>query len=217
LDGSIACGSSMMPQKKNPDVFELLRGKSAGAVGDLMALITLLKGMPTGYMRDRQEDKLPLFSADERLALCLKTLGTGLAGIRLRPERTLPGVKEGFTQATDLAERLVARGVPFRDAYKAVGALVRLCVDASRPLASITLEEARQHHGSFEADDLRALDPAVAADAKGSAGGTGSGPLEAQLRQLRQAAEAGAAFAQRVPTVDRLLATLASAPLQGRA
>ena len=213
LDGSIACGSSMMPQKKNPDVFELLRGKSTGALGDLVSLASLVKGLPVGYMRDLQEDKESIFSADDRLTACLPMLGRGLEGVKLRPERAVEGTLPGFTQATDLAERLVARGLPFRQAYKAVGALVRLCVDANRALSSITLAEAQAQSKVFQQDDLRILDPAKAIAAKASFGGTGPQSLLDQLVILRGCAEAGRAAAHYVPTVDKLLGTLKGASL----
>jgi argininosuccinate lyase len=213
LDGSIACGSSMMPQKKNPDVFELLRGKSSGAVGDLFALLTLVKGLPVGYMRDLQEDKAAVFATDDRLGQCLAALKTGLAGLTLRPERAREGTLPGFTQATDLAERLVSAGAPFRRAYRAVGALVRKCIEERRPLASLTLAEAQTLAPEFTEGDLRLLDPERAVDAKESAGGTGPQSLERQLAYLSACAVAGRSASHYVPTAESLIRELSFAPL----
>ncbi len=128
LDGAIAAGSSMMPQKKNPDVFELVRGKGARAVGNVVALLTLMKGLASGYNRDQQEDRLPLLEAGPLARGCANVVTLALPHVKFDAARGRRALDEGFTQATDLAEALVRRGVPFREAYRAVGALVAAAV-----------------------------------------------------------------------------------------
>ena len=129
LDGSVAAGSSMMPQKKNPDVFELVRGKSARGVGNVVAMLTLVKGLASGYNRDQQEDRLPLMEAAPLALGCVDVVERSLPHVAFDGVRGLDALEPGFTQATDLAEALVRRGVPFREAYKAVGKLVALALD----------------------------------------------------------------------------------------
>src|SRR5205807_2581663 len=124
LDDEIATGSSMMPQKKNPDVFELIRGKSGRAVGNLTALFVTLKGLPGGYNRDLQEDRQPLLETGPLLRSVLEMLQLGLARLRFDAQRGLQALLSDYTQATDVAEALAMKGVPFRTAYKLTGQLV---------------------------------------------------------------------------------------------
>ena len=169
LDGAIAAGSSMMPQKKNPDVFELVRGKSARAIGNVVALLTLMKGLASGYNRDQQEDRLPLLEAGPLARGCSRVCALALGHIEFDPQRGRLALNEGFTQATDLAEALVKRGVPFRDAYKAVGALVSMAVGEGVSLRSVDAARAQAIHPALDLDSLRVLDPATAVAAKESA------------------------------------------------
>ena len=176
LDGAISAGSSMMPQKKNPDVFELVRGKSARALGNVVALLTLMKGLASGYNRDQQEDRLPLFEAGPLAFGCARALSLALPHVTFDAERGAAALAGGFTQATDLAEALVRRGVPFREAYKAVGKLVALAVEDRVALRAVDPVRARAIHPSMDADALRALEPAAAVDAKESLGEPGREP-----------------------------------------
>jgi argininosuccinate lyase len=188
LDGAIAAGSSMMPQKKNPDVFELVRGKSARAVGNVVSLLTLMKGLASGYNRDQQEDRLPLLEAGPLARGCTRVVSLAIEHVEFDGARGKRALDEGFTQATDLAEALVRRGFPFREAYKAVGALVALAVREGIPLRGIDPATAREIHPGFDAESLRALEPAAAVAAKESLGGTGPRSVDAQIAWLRDRA-----------------------------
>jgi argininosuccinate lyase len=201
LDGSIAGGSSMMPQKKNPDLFELVRAHAGRAIGDLTALLAVVKGLPSGYMRDLQETQPPFFAATDRSRECLAMLKVGLPAVRLRPERGLQALSSGFLQATDLAERAVARGMAFRDAYRAVGSLVRARLDAGASLAGVDPAQIRKYLPGLTDEDLAILDPKIAADAKESMGGTGRAAVANQVMTLRGEA---ARARQRAATVPRL-------------
>jgi argininosuccinate lyase len=209
LDGEIAAGSSMMPQKKNADVFELARGKAAGAAGDVAAMLGLVRGLPSGYNRDQQEDRGPLLAAPKRAGDALELLSLALPHVHFDGARGLAMLGEGFTQATDLAEALVRKGVPFREAYAAVGALVRRALDEGRALSAVSAEVARSVHSAIDSDALAALDPARAAAAKESPGGTGPRAVAAQRRALGERAARLAAAAERVPSLDALAAAIA--------
>ena len=182
----------MMPQKKNPDVFELVRGKAAGAVGDLVALLTLVKGLPSGYNRDQQEDRRALLAAGPRAQGAIRALTLALPHVTFDPERGRAALADGSTQATDLAEALVVRGVPFREAYKSVGALVRAASDAGLPLTRFCedIARARAVAPRIDAEALAVLDPERAARAKESPGGTGPRAVAAQIEALRARADA---------------------------
>jgi argininosuccinate lyase len=214
LDGEISAGSSMMPQKKNPDVFELVRGKSARSIGNVLALLTLMKGLPSGYNRDQQEDRLPLLEGGPLARGCAKVIATALPHVRFDVERGRRALEEGFTQATDLAEALVRRGIPFREAYKAVGALVAVAVEAGVPLRAVEPSRARAIHTALDAEALAALDPTTAIAAKESAGGTGPRAVESQIAWLRERAEALFAKATAHGSLDALAERVFAEPLE---
>jgi argininosuccinate lyase len=206
----------MMPQKKNPDVFELVRGKSARSVGNVVALLALMKGLASGYNRDQQEDRLPLLEAGPLALGCARVVELALPHVTFDKERGLRALDDGFTQATDLAEALVRRGAPFREAYKAVGRLVALAVDDGVPLKAIPAAKAHAIHAMLDAHALAALDPRTAVAAKESAGGTGPLAVEAQLGWLRlRAAELGAA-AGKHGSLDALAQRVFAEPLEGK-
>jgi argininosuccinate lyase len=213
LDGAIAAGSSMMPQKKNPDVFELVRGKSAHAVANVTHLLMLVKGLASGYNRDQQEDRRALLSSPPLVLGALDAVARSLPHVHFDRARGLASVADGFTQATDLAEALVQRGVPFREAYKAVGSLVRQAVDAGTPLRALTLEQARAAHAGFDAEALAVLDPARAVAAKESLGGTGPASIARQIEALRSELTALAARADAVPSLDHIARAIAQETL----
>jgi argininosuccinate lyase len=215
LDGAIAAGSSMMPQKKNPDVFELVRGKGARAVGNVVALLSLMKGLASGYNRDQQEDRLALLEAGPLARGCVRVVALALPHVSFDAERGKRALEEGFTQATDLAEALVRRGVPFRDAYKAVGSLVALAVERGVALRSIDPGQAARIHASFDAETLRALDPAAAVAAKESPGGTGPRSVDAQIEWLRARAAMLSAKASAHGTLEALAERVFAEPLEG--
>ncbi|HEY5241581.1 MAG TPA: argininosuccinate lyase [Polyangiaceae bacterium] len=213
LDGVIAAGSSMMPQKKNPDVFELVRGKSARSVGHVVSLLALMKGLASGYNRDQQEDRLPLLEAAPLALGCARVVELALPHVTFDRERGLHALDQGFTQATDLAEALVRRGVPFREAYKAVGRLVALAVDEGVPLRAIDAAKARTFHALLDEQTLQALDPKAAVAAKESAGGTGPLAVEAGLGWLRQRAAELGAVAGKHGSLDALAQRVFAEPL----
>jgi argininosuccinate lyase len=213
LDGQIACGSSMMPQKKNPDVFELLRGKSGAAVGNLMTLLTLVKGLPGGYNRDLQEDRGPLLSSGPLARNVLDMLTLALGRVTFNREKCWAAIAGDYTQATDLAEALVIAGHPFRSAYQAVGSLVRKCQERSLPLAQVTLELAQSVDARFTPEVLLAADPKGSVARKESAGGTGPKAVAAQLTALEGHTERARALARSVPRLAGLFDTLKEASL----
>src|SRR5207249_3923441 len=151
LSDALSTGSSMMPQKKNPDPLELVRGKSGRAIGHLVGLLTTIKGLPTGYNKDLQEDKEAVFGAEETLASCLAAVRSVLAGLTLNRARAAAAAS-GLLLATDVADYLVGRGVPFRRAHEIVGALVRTLVADGRDFGSLSLAEWRAASDRFEPD-----------------------------------------------------------------
>ncbi|GAC1352133.1 MAG: argininosuccinate lyase [Polyangiales bacterium] len=213
LDGRIAGGSSMMPQKKNPDVFELVRGQSARGVGNVMALLTLVKGLPTGYNRDLQEDRRPILDTAPLVRGALTAISQSLPHLRFDRERGRNALADGSTQATDLAEALVRRGIPFREAYKAVGALVNHAASKGIALNAIEPRDAAAIHPSFDKDILRALDAKTAMEAKESPGGTGPQAVTEQIERLRAEAERLGAIAANTETLETLAARIQSEPL----
>lgn len=204
LDGEIACGSSMMPQKRNPDVFELVRGKSGRAVGNLVNLLVTVKGLPAGYNRDLQEDRAPLLETGPLVRSVLSILELALPRVKFDAARTRSAVEGDAMQATDIAEALVRTGMPFRTAYKATGALVRKCQEAGVPLAKVTMELAREVDPAFTPEVLRAADPFNAVAAKKSAGGTAPEAVMAQVAALREAGDKAMRDAQSVPRLADL-------------
>jgi len=164
LDDAYATGSSIMPQKKNPDLAELIRGKSGRVFGDLMGLLSMMKGLPLAYNKDMQEDKEAIFDAVDTVKLCIGAATPMIATMRLKPENMRRAAAEGFINATDCADYLVGRGLPFRDAYKAVGQLVALCIKENHTLETLPLERYKQASALFEEDIYAfvALDACVA-------------------------------------------------------
>jgi argininosuccinate lyase len=211
LAGEIACGSSMMPQKRNPDVFELIRGKSGRAIGNLTGLLTTVKGLPGGYNRDLQEDRAAILETGPLLRGVLGALRIAIPKVTINREKTWAAIAGGYTQATDLAEAMVKKGVPFRTAYRAVGALVRRCQEQGLPLSSATLAMAKEIDPRLDADVLAAADPKAAVARKESAGGTGPKAVKQQIAFVQQAAKNALAVAERVPRLSDLFASLRNA------
>ena len=152
LDDSFSTGSSMMPQKKNPDVAELIRGKSGRVFGDLQALLVMLKGLPLAYNKDMQEDKEALFDAVDTVKKCLLTFRPMIATMRVRSDKMSQAARGGFTNATDLADYLVSRGVPFRQAHEIVGRAVLTCVERGIALDQLSLEKMQSFSPLVEED-----------------------------------------------------------------
>ena len=186
LTDRCATGSSLMPQKKNPDVPELVRGKTGRVFGHLQGLLTMIKGLPLAYNKDFQEDKEALFDVVRTSLDCLEAMAILLEeGIRFRPERLEQAVASDFSNATDVADYLVAREVPFREAYQLVGRLVKLCLEEGILLRDLPLNRWQQLHPGFEQDIYDAIAPRQVVAARLSEGGTGFAQVEKQLQRWR--------------------------------
>jgi argininosuccinate lyase len=182
LPDAFSTGSSMMPQKKNPDVAELVRGRTGRIYGDLVALLTTMKGLPLAYNRDMQEDKAPVFDAVDTLATSLQVLAAMVPRLRVRADRMRAAADAGYTLATELADYLAGRGIPFREAHGVVGAIVRKAIADGRSLSSLTLEELRDFSPAFRADVLTWLTPESAVARRRATGGTAPGNVRRRLR-----------------------------------
>lgn len=213
LGGEIACGSSMMPQKRNPDLFELVRAKSASAIGDLTHLLVLTKGLPGGYNRDLQDDRRPLLELGPLCLDSLRALQFGLAHVEFDRERCLSGLRIGYTQATDVAEALAERGVPFRTAYKAVGALVRRCQEDGTALSSVSAETAQKIHLLLDEELLKAATAEGSVARKRNLGGTSPAEVDRQIAALRSGAEEARRLGATIPSLASLFEALRTASL----
>ncbi len=185
LSDALSTGSSMMPQKKNPDPLELVRGKSGRAIGHLVGMLTTIKGLPTGYNKDLQEDKEAVFGAEETLAGCLAVVWSVVGGLTLNRARAASAAS-GLLLATDVADYLVGRGVPFRRAHEIVGALVRTLVADGRDFGSLSLAEWRAASDRFEADVVDRVTPGVSVAAKRTPQSTAPAAVEARLAEVRR-------------------------------
>jgi argininosuccinate lyase len=213
IGDAIAAGSSMMPQKKNPDVFELVRGKAARGVGNLSAMLTLVKGLPTGYARDLQDDRQPVLDTGPLVRGAVRAVRASIGHLAFDAERCLRAVSDGSTQATDVAEALVRKGVPFREAYKATGQLVHLAQQQGVDLAKLPLADALAAHAAFDADVLAVLDPRVAVRAKKSAGGTAPERVDQQIGALHAAAHDLGYKVGKVPLLEGIRAGIEAVAL----
>ena len=172
ISDAFATGSSIMPQKKNPDVAELIRGKTGRVYGNLFALLTLMKGLPMTYNRDLQEDKEPLFDTVDTVAGCLEIFAGMIKHLRFNRARMQEEAARGFSTATDVADYLVMRGIPFRESHGIVGRLVAYCTEKSKGLSDLTLEEFRQFYQGFAEDVYKYLPVENAVNARKTIGGT---------------------------------------------
>ena len=186
LPDAFCTGSSLMPQKKNPDSCELLRGKSARLQGNLQALLTLVKGLPLTYNRDLQEDKPPVFDSLDQVLLCFEVLAGVVADLKVNAARCAAAVADPALLATDLAEYLVGRGVPFREAHHAVGAVVRMAEAGSTGLDRLTLEKVQSVHAAFGADWAGVFDLRRAMKARSGVGMPGPEQVRRQLARWRR-------------------------------
>lgn len=180
-------GSSIMPQKKNPDIPELVRGKTGRVFGHLQALLTLMKGLPLAYNKDLQEDKEAIFDGVQTVQGCLEAMTILLSeGLEFQTARLNSAVEEDFSNATDVADYLAAQGVPFREAYNLVGKVVKTSLAAGKLLKDLTLEEWQALHPNFEADIYEAIAPQQVVAARNSAGGTGFEQVRAAIATMKQ-------------------------------
>ncbi len=158
LDDRFSTGSSIMPQKKNPDITELVRGKTGRVIGDLNTLLIMLKGLPLAYNKDMQEDKEAIFDAVDTVKVCLSTVIPMVESMKVKPENMLSAAKGGFINATDCADYLVKKGMAFRDAYKIVGELVAHCIDNKTTLDALSLSDYKEKSELFGEDIFDAID-----------------------------------------------------------
>ena len=185
LDDAFTTGSSIMPQKKNPDVTELIRGKTGRVYGDLNTLLVMMKGIPLAYDKDMQEDKEAVFDAVDTLELCLKTITPMLATMTPLPANMRRAAAKGFINATDCADYLTKKGMPFRDAYKCTGTMVGACIRADKTLEELTLDEFKQYSDLFEADIYDAIDLTHCCEGRTSYGGPTQASVLKQIADVK--------------------------------
>ena len=173
-----------MPQKKNPDVCELVRGKTGRVYGSLFTLLTALKGLPLAYNKDMQEDKEAVFDAIDTVKQCLRVLTPMFATMELRKDNMERAALKGFINATDCADYLTKKGMPFRDAYKTVGRLVGECVKRDCALSDLTLPELRAHSELFEADVYEAIDLKTCVRGRKAPGGPAPEEVSRQIAAI---------------------------------
>ena len=186
LSDAYTTGSSIMPQKKNPDMAELCRGKTGRVYGDLMALLTTLKGLPLAYNKDMQEDKEAVFDAVETVIMCLKVFAPMLATMKSRPDNMKKAAQGGFINATDLADYLVKKGMPFRSAYKISGQLVAKCIQEGTVLEALPLSTYKEFSELFENDLYNDIDLLTCVEKRISQGGTSVASVEQQMAFVKE-------------------------------
>lgn len=185
LDDSYTTGSSIMPQKKNSDMAELIRGKTGRVYGDLMALLTALKGLPLAYNKDMQEDKEAIFDAIDTVKKCLLIMAPMIKTMRTKPENMYKAAGEGFINATDLADYLVRRGQPFRTAYKTTGQIVAYCIEKNVVLDDLSIEEYKKFDSLFEDDLYKEISLENCVQKRISKGGTGKESILEQIAYIK--------------------------------
>lgn len=186
LDDAFATGSSIMPQKKNPDVTELIRGKTGRVNGNLVTLLTMMKGLPLAYNKDMQEDKEAIFDTIDNVKLCVKTFIPMLSTMRVIPENMRNAAAKGFINATDCADYLVKKGMPFRDAYKITGTLVALCIEKGLTLETLPIEEYKKMTELFSEDVYQAISLDTCVRERKSYGGPAPDVVAVQIENARK-------------------------------
>lgn len=186
LSDAFTTGSSIMPQKKNPDMAELVRGKTGRVYGDLMALLTTLKGLPLAYNKDMQEDKESVFDAVDTVKMCLQVFAPMIETLKANTANMRLAAQKGFINATDLADYLVKKGLPFRTAYKISGQLVALCIQNNTVLEDLPLETYRQFSDLFDQELYTAIDLMVCVEKRISEGGTSVASVQKQINYVRE-------------------------------
>lgn len=186
LDDAFSTGSSIMPQKKNPDIAELVRGKSGRVFGDLTTLLTVMKGIALAYNKDMQEDKEAVFDAVDTVKMCLKVFAPMLSTMTVKPETMKKAAQGGFINATDLADYLVKKGMPFRSAYKISGQIVARCIADGCVLETLPLETYRSYSELFDNDLYHDIDLTVCVEKRISEGGTSAASVDAQIAYVKE-------------------------------
>ena len=185
LDDAFATGSSIMPQKKNPDITELIRGKTGRVYGDLMAMLTVMKGTPLAYNKDMQEDKEAIFDALDTVNLCITTLNPLVKTMTVLKDNMKKAAAKGFINATDCADYLVEKGIPFRDAYKITGSLVKYCIKNDTTLENLKLEEFKEYSDKFEEDVYEAIDLSNCVNKRNVVGGPATEQVMKQIERVK--------------------------------
>lgn len=186
IPDAYSTGSSIMPQKKNPDIPELVRGKTGRVYGHLMGVLTMLKGIPLAYDKDLQEDKEPFFDAQTTMESCLSIYTALVSKLTFNVNKMYDAAGEGYATATDVADYLAKRGVPFRDAHAVTGKIVRYCIEHQKTLPALTLEEFRAVSPVFEADILQAVTTRASAEGRNSVGGSSTEAAKAGILSLKR-------------------------------
>lgn len=189
LDDAFATGSSIMPQKKNPDITELIRGKTGRVYGHLMAMLTVMKGTPLAYNKDMQEDKEGIFDALDTVNLCITTLNPLVKTMTVNKENMKKAAAKGFINATDCADYLTARGIPFRDAYKITGSLVKYCIKNDTTLENLKIEEYKEYSNEFEDDIYDAIDLINCVNRRNVIGGPSAKQVMLQINKVKEKLE----------------------------
>ena len=184
IDDAFATGSSIMPQKKNPDMAELIRGKTGRVYGDLMALLTAMKGLPLAYNKDMQEDKEPVFDAFDTLNDCLKVFTGMLDTLKFKTEKMARSAKTGYMNATDCADYLVKKGLPFRECHAVIGKLVLDCIEKGCAIEDLSIDELKQYSPLFEEDLYEKISPEACIASKISEGSTSFESVKKQLEKI---------------------------------
>ncbi|MDP2689417.1 MAG: argininosuccinate lyase [Deltaproteobacteria bacterium] len=191
LSDAFSTGSSIMPQKKNPDIAELARGKTGRVYGNLVALLTVMKGLPLAYNKDMQEDKEPLFDTIDTMKAVLRVFGPMLKAMKVKKEAMERATKEGFLNATDAADYLVAKGLPFREAHHAAGKAVAYCIKEGRTLEELNIEEWKDINPLFGPDIRKAVSIRNSLDTRKVHGGTAPATVKRRLRAVKKELEKG--------------------------
>lgn len=186
LDDAFSTGSSIMPQKKNPDITELVRGKTGRVYGDLMTLLTMMKGLPLAYNKDMQEDKEAVFDAIDTAKICLVTVIPMVRTMKVLPENMRKAAAKGFINATDCADYLTKKGVAFRDAYKITGQLVALCIQKNTILEELPLEDYRALSEVFEEDIYQAINLNTCVNGRNVPGGPAPQAVQAHIKDVEK-------------------------------
>ncbi len=185
LSDGYTTGSSIMPQKRNPDMAELVRGKSGRVFGDLMGILTVFKGLPLSYNKDMQEDKEGVFDAVDTVEMCLKIFKGMIRTMKANRENMASAAKEGFLNATDLADYLVSKGMPFRSAYKICGEITARCIEEGKTLEDLDINVYKGYSPLFDEDLYGVIDIKACAERRTSYGGTSVGSVELQIKKVR--------------------------------
>ena len=185
LDDAFSTGSSIMPQKKNPDIAELVRGKSGRVFGDLQTLLTVMKGLPLAYNKDMQEDKEAIFDAVDTVKMCLTAFTPMIETMSVNAHNMRSAAAKGFINATDCADYLVGKGMPFRDAYKATGMVVARCIEVGRTLETLEIGEYKAICDQFDEDVYKAIDLEKCAFKRNSAGGPAPDCVKEEIKRIK--------------------------------